>query len=105
MLKEDFAKFVAMANQLVTADNEHYVCVLVGRARRQGSGLLGEAGLSAEQQVLQAFIRQMDANWRVKKAHVCFTGTLKAAKGVCGVVTESLYFLYKGTWPSKCEES
>ena len=47
MLKEDFQKFVAMVNELATADNQHYVCALVGRARRQGAGLLVEAWFTA----------------------------------------------------------
>ena len=55
MLKEDFHKFVAMVNELVTETNQHYVCVLVGRARRQGAGILVEAGFTAEQEVLRRF--------------------------------------------------
>ena len=66
LLKDDFDKFVQMVSNLVTADNQHYVCVLVGRARRQGSGLLVEAGVSAEQQVLQAF-RTETSTWRDMK--------------------------------------
>ena len=95
MLKEDFHTFVAMAEHLVTADNEHYVCVLVGRARRQGSGLLVEAGVSAEQQVLTAFGSQRDKGWRVKKFQICFAGNFKASRGVSGVSTESMFFFFK----------
>ena len=67
MFKEDFEKFAAMANQLVTADNHHYVCVLVGRAGRQGAGLPVEAGLTADQQVLHAFGNPRHNTWRVNK--------------------------------------
>ena len=101
MWKEDFDKFVAMANELVTADNQHYVCVLVGRARRPGSGLFMEAGLSAERQVLQAFgIHQNHQNLHFKQFQLCFTGASAAAKGVSGVLSETMYFFYKGTWPN-----
>ena len=96
MLKEDFHKFVAMAQHLVTADNEHYVCVLVGRARRQ----MVEAGPTAEQQVVQAFGNQRANTWRVKKFQLCFTRASAAATGVSGVFSEHMYFFYKGMWPS-----
>ena len=56
MFKEDFEKFVAVANELVTAHNLHYVCVLVGRAGHQGAGL----------QVLHAFNNRRH-KLRVKK--------------------------------------
>ena len=53
MAKQDFDKFVGTVNGLVTPSNGNYICVLVGRARRQGAGLQVEGGVTAEQQVLQ----------------------------------------------------
>ena len=85
MIKEDFEKFVAVANELVTAENWHYVCVLVGRA--EGAG----------KQVLHAFSNPKH-KWHLEKFKLCFTGTPNAAKGVSGVLCESMYFFYKGDW-------
>ena len=93
MLKEDFHKFVAMVNELVTETNQHYVCVLVGRARRQGSGLLVEAGVSAEQQVLSAFVSQRENRWRAERFQSCLAGESKASTGVSGVSKESMFFV------------
>ena len=101
MAKQDFEKFVSTVSSLVTPLNENYVCVLVGRARRQGAGLQVEAGLSAEQQVLQVFGAIKDAKWRVKTIRMYFADTVSGKKGVCGILSESVYFFYKGSWPSR----
>ena len=88
MFKEDFEKFVAVANELVTAHNWHYVCVLVGPAGHQVAGL----------DWLRPFTNPTH-KWRVKKIHLCFAGMSNAAEGVSGVLPESIYFFYKGCWP------
>ena len=53
--KEDFQQFVNTINPLITAENEIYVVICPGSAKRAGAGLAVMAGLAIETQILDIF--------------------------------------------------
>ena len=87
---------------MITSENESYACVLVGRAKRQGSGVASEAGVSTEQNILKIVTEKHKSGpWRVKKfrgSHSAPAGRMM--RGVSGVLTEAVFFFYRGRWPS-----
>jgi len=96
---DDLQLFAQVANQLVTAENKAYVVVFVGRAKRQGAGLCVEAGITAEQRIIDTF---KDPSWRVKRIGMVFEGaTLDRCTGVSGVVTQAALFFFKGSWTAR----
>ena len=68
LAQDDFADLCEVMDMLITSENESYACVLVGRAKRQGSGVASEAGVSTEQNILKIVTeKHKNGPWRVKK--------------------------------------
>ena len=108
----DLSMFIECANGLITAENECYAVVLVGRAKRQGAGMWVEAGLAVEQQVMDIWkekntnLKTDAGDLRVKKITMCkqseaIASDLYRLKGIAGSTTETVLFFYRGTWPNK----
>ena len=51
--------------------------------------------------ILQAFGANRDAKWRVKTIRMYFAHAMGGKKGVSGILSESVYIFYKGSWPSR----
>ena len=115
--KDDFQQCAAAASALITQENQHYMCVAIGRCKRGTAGLTAQAGVTVENAVIEIF-RKIEATdtgdagapkrgrLQLKKVTAVFqTGgvkqTAKKVVGVCGATVESIYFIYRGTWPSK----
>ena len=104
MLPDDFDAFCETIDSLITPSNENYAAVLAGRPNRSGAGLSVEAGVINEERILKAVQEKARRNgdWRVKRFRLQFQAPDKAyRRGVSGVVTETLFFFYRGNWPNK----
>ena len=107
LLDDDFTAFADTTSRLITAENEGYAVVLMGRAGRPGAGLLSEVGLSVQVAVVNAMKEKSKGTFRAKQIRLNMrrqTGqTPSYARGVGGSMSENVFFFYKGTWPSKLE--
>ena len=65
--KDDFTLFMTTMESLVTAANENYLAIFPGRTKRPGAGLMVEAGISCEAQILD-IVRTSGKGWRCKRA-------------------------------------
>lgn len=103
LIPEDFANFCEVVDRLVSASNESYAVVLVGKSTRQGSGLMVEAGLLSENMIVSTMRDKTKiSGMRVKRFRLQyegFAGTYK--RGISGVISETMFFFYRGSWPSK----
>ena len=107
LLSDDFAMFADVTSHLVTADNEGYPAVLIGKAARGGAGLLSEVGLATQVSVVNMMKEKSKGSFRAKQIRLNYSracGPVPArARGVSGTMSDTLYLFYKGTWPSKLE--
>ena len=114
---EDFSTFVEAVNPLVTATNQNVVAVLSGYNKRASSGLLTEAGLTNGHEIVNLVKKaaQQDSQggescslppWRVKSISLhmeedsFLEDRVTQRKGTGGSLTQTLFFFYRGTWPS-----
>ena len=102
MLPEDLAHFGEVIDKMVTADNECYACVIMGRSSRPGSGMAVEAGVLAESQVINIIKDKSKGTMRVKRFRLAYAHNATPMKrGVSGILSETAFFFYRGSWPSK----
>ena len=103
LIPEDFANFCEVVDRLVSASNECYAVVLVGKSARQGSGLMVEAGLLSENLIVSTMRdKTKSSGMRVKRFRLQYEGFAGSIKrGISGVISETMFFFYRGSWPSK----
>ena len=106
--KEDFQHCAAAASALITPENQHYMCIAIGRCKRGTAGLTAQAGVTVENAVIEIF-RKIEATdtgdagaprrgrLQLKKVTAVFqTGgvkqTAKTVRGVSGATGREYLF-------------
>lgn len=90
----------------MTAQNESVICVLVGKAKRQGAGLWVEAGHKTSHEVLDIVsesTKTVTPKMRVKSIQAISAPVAMKQSGVSGSVTENILFFWRGSWPSQAK--
>ena len=104
--QDDLKNFFAAVNPLVSATNESHICIMVGKSKRQGSGLLVEAGQKVTAEILDLVTEvekevRPDAKLRVKSIQARSAPIAMKQSGISGSVTETVLYFWRGSWPSK----
>jgi len=114
----DLSMFLEAVSPFVTPENQNFLAILSGSNKRPGSGLLTEAGLGNNQDIInlvrKASGKHGDADpdgaslaaWRVKTFSVnvnedsFWGGRVKQRRGISGSLNQTLFFFYRGSWPN-----
>ena len=97
----------------ITPESQNTLAIVEGRSKRQGGGLLVEAGLGNSDRIIKIVgdckvsSGNISAPWRVK-AITCTTSESEFAQGrverrkgmIAGSLADRVFVFYKGTWPS-----
>ena len=104
---EDFDSFVAVAHEMITAENENYAIIFAGRTKRTSAGMASEAGIAMETQLIEAFKKSEKdkaQTWRLKRFTEIMVGKKGRSRGLIGASGSRLevaLLFYRGVWPSK----
>ena len=96
--QDDLKNFLTAVNPLVTLLNESHICIMVGKSKRQGSGLLVEAGHKMTSEILDLVMNvekdaKVQAKLRVKSIQARSAPLPMKQSGISGSVTETILFL------------
>ena len=93
--QDDLKNFLTAVNPLVTPSNESHICVMVGKSKRQGSGLLVEAGQKMTSEILDLVLEverevKAEAKLRVKSIQARSAPVPMKQSGISGSVKSVL---------------